>query len=83
MNLGLHPHPSRFACHLPPLGGRLEHWQSLDCTVVSIVAPISLPPHGGRWHGEAVTDEGENLRAAPLYELKTNTAQKRRLKKER
>ena len=59
MNLRLHPHPSRFACHLPPLGGRLEHWQSLDCTVVSVDAPISLPPHGGRWLAEGQTDEGE------------------------
>ena len=43
----------------PRQGGRLEHWHLLDCTVVSIDAEKSLPPHGGRWHGEAVTDEGE------------------------
>ena len=32
-----------------------------------------LPPHGGRWHGEAVTDEGETPRSALLPELYRTT----------
>ena len=43
----------------PRQGGRLEHWHLLDCTVVSIDAEKSLPPHGGRWLAEGQTDEGE------------------------
>ncbi len=46
----------------PRQGGRLigatiettVQWGKCQCW--------SLPPHGGRWHGEAVTDEGENAR---------------------
>ena len=58
--LWFHPHPSGLRpATFPRQGGRLEQWQLPKSGVVSIDASISLPPHGGRWHGEAVTDEGE------------------------
>ena len=43
----------------PREGEGLKYWHSLDCTVVSIVAPKSLPPSGGRWLAGGQTDEGE------------------------
>ena len=71
--LWFHPHPSGLRpATFPRQGGRLEHWQLPNCRVVSKVAPISLPPHGGRWHGEAVTDEGENPKGSATSRLKTS-----------
>ena len=45
--------------HLPPLGGRLGDWQFDELRSSNDSRTKSLPPHGGRWHGGAVTDEGE------------------------
>ena len=47
--------------HLPPLGGRLIGAPIETTVQLSKCQCSRLPPHGGRWHGEAVTDEGESL----------------------